>query len=346
MSHIHPQMTRMRNSACIAMLPIAWMMSTTATALDQGSLDFEQRINGKAVLHIIDPICERLQDLSAVFFSEQDVVIYGIVLTQDGYIATKASELHAYRDLIIRIGSVKYDRFTEIGMDPATDVAVIKVNAQGLPVSVSTNQDVSIGTLVVSNGSTTRTSRRPQLGVISTMPHPVPKKDSAYLGIAFGSPCYIQEINPDGPAAQAGAREGDKILSIDNIPVANLDAIAPILGTKKIGDSIVLNVKRQEQQISYTIIMGSRRQITGKATEDANDHISGGYSQRRDDFPMVLQHDTPSRNNLMGGPLLNLKGELIGMNIARVNRAENYALPIYLVLESVQNILKNNIPNK
>lgn len=55
---------------------------------------------------------------------------------------------------------------------------------------------------------------------------------------------------------------------------------------------------------------------------------------------MVLQHDTPSRHTLMGGPLLNLKGELIGMNIARVNRAENYALPISVVQESVQRILE------
>ena len=55
---------------------------------------------------------------------------------------------------------------------------------------------------------------------------------------------------------------------------------------------------------------------------------------------MVLQHDTPSRYTLMGGPLLNLKGELIGMNIARVNRAENYALPISVVQESVKRILE------
>lgn len=35
-----------------------------------------------------------------------------------------------------------------------------------------------------------------------------------------------------------------------------------------------------------------------------------------------------------------MKGELIGMNIARVNRAENYALPISVVQESVQRILE------
>lgn len=104
---------------------------------------------------------------------------------------------------------------------------------------------------------------------------------------------------------------------------------------------MTLKVKRKDKRLSYTITLGSRRQaLGGNAPEDSNDLISGGFSKRRDDFPMVLQHDTPSRYTLMGGPLLNLKGELIGMNIARVNRAENYALPISVVQKSVQNILK------
>ena len=59
-------------------------------------------------------------------------MIYGIVLSPDGYIATKASELHSYRDLTIRVGSSKYGQFREIGSDPSTDIAVVKVEAAGL----------------------------------------------------------------------------------------------------------------------------------------------------------------------------------------------------------------------
>ena len=128
------------------------------------------------------------------------------------------------------------------------------------------------------------------------------------------------------PAAQAGAKAGDEILAVDGTPVTALDAVSPILSRKKVGERVTLKVKRKDKRLSYTITLGSRRQaLGGNAPEDSNDLISGGFSKRRDDFPMVLQHDTPSRYTLMGGPLLNLKGELIGMNIARVNRAENYA---------------------
>lgn len=328
---------------CVCLSPLVFALFHPALAEgNNGSLDFEQRINGKAVLKTIEPIRERLQDLSAVFFSGHDVVIYGIVLSPDGYIATKASELHSYRDLTIRVGSSKYGQFREIGSDPSTDIAVVKVEAAGLHAPGPVSNDAAMGTLVVCNGSTTRTSRRPQLGTLSAEQRPIPNGDTAYLGVVFGTPCTIQEVTKDGPAAQAGAKAGDEILAVDGTPVTALDAVSPILSRKKVGERVTLKVKRKDKRLSYTITLGSRRQALGGNTpEDSNDLISGGFSKRRDDFPMVLQHDTPSRYTLMGGPLLNLKGELIGMNIARVNRAENYALPISVVQKSVQNILKN-----
>lgn len=338
----------MKFPTCSCLLPLACSLLPSSLAEGfNGSLDFEQRINGKTVLKTIEPIRERLQDLSAVFFSGHDVVIYGLVLTPDGYIATKASELHSHQNLVVRVGSVKYDDFKEVGTDPATDIAVVKVDAANLPAPGPVSDEAAMGTLVVSNGSTTRSSRRPQLGTVSAARRPIPNGDTAYMGVIFGIPCSIQEVIKDGPAAKAGAMAGDEILAVDGTPITTLEAVSPILSNKEIGEKVTLKVRRKGKRLSYTITLGSRRQALGEnAPQDSNDLISGGFSRRRDDFPMVLQHDTPSQYTLMGGPLLNLKGELIGMNIARVNRAENYALPISVVQESVQRILKNAPPEK
>lgn len=338
----------MKFPTCSCLLPLACSLLPSSLAEGfNGSLDFEQRINGKTVLKTIEPIRERLQDLSAVFFSGHDVVIYGLVLTPDGYIATKASELHSHQNLVVRVGSVKYDHFKEVGTDPATDIAVVKVAAANLPAPGPVSDEAAMGTLVVSNGSTTRSSRRPQLGTVSAARRPIPNGDTAYMGVIFGIPCSIQEVIKDGPAAKAGAMAGDEILAVDGTPITTLEAVSPILSNKEIGEKVTLKVRRKGKRLSYTITLGSRRQALGEnAPQDSNDLISGGFSRRRDDFPMVLQHDTPSRYTLMGGPLLNLRGELIGMNIARVNRAENYALPISVVQESVERILKNAPPEK
>lgn len=328
--------------ACLFSAAAALLSPAPADENNTGSLDFEQRINGKVVLKTIDPVRERLQNLSAVFFSGHDVVIYGVILTPDGYIATKASEFQSYGSLVIRIGSAKYEHFRLVGTDPSTDIALVKVEAHDLPAPGPIGNETSLGTLVVSNGSTTRISRRPQLGTISAARRPIPNRDTAYLGVVFGAPRSLQEVVRDGPAFHAGAQAGDEILSLDGTPVATLEAIAPILSKKSIGEKIILRVKRKGRELSYTVTLGSRRKALGdNVPENANDQISGGFSKRRDDFPMVFQHDTPSRFTLMGGPLLNLKGELVGMNIARVNRAENYALPMDVVQKSVRRILNS-----
>lgn len=126
-------------------------------------------------------------------------MIYGIVLSPDGYIATKASELHSYRDLTIRVGSSKYGQFREIGSDPSTDIAVVKVEAAGLHAPGPVSNDAAMGTLVVSNGSTTRTSRRPQLGTLSAEQRPIPNGDTAYLGVVFGTPVPFRKLPRTAP---------------------------------------------------------------------------------------------------------------------------------------------------
>ena len=42
---------------------------------------------------------------------------------------------------------------------------------------------------------------------------------------------------------------------------------------------------------------------------------------------MILQHDTVLAPNECGGPLIDLDGKTVGINIARAGRVETYAIP-------------------
>jgi serine protease Do len=50
-------------------------------------------------------------------------------------------------------------------------------------------------------------------------------------------------------------------------------------------------------------------------------------SERRVLFPSALEHDTVLLPNQCGGPLVDLEGNVIGINIARANRVASYAIP-------------------
>jgi len=115
----------MKCSFCVCLSPLAFFLFHPALAAgNSGSLDFEQRINGKAVLKIIEPIRERLQDLSAVFFSGHDVVIYGIVLSPDGYIATNYHVIDGATSIKVTLNNGETYDAKLVGGEELNDVAM------------------------------------------------------------------------------------------------------------------------------------------------------------------------------------------------------------------------------
>ena len=68
---------------------------------------------------------------------------------------------------------------------------------------------------------------------------------------------------------------------------------------------------------------------------ELHNQLGGPLSEHRTGFPTVLQHDTALRPEDCGGPLVDLDGKAVGINIARAGRTESYAVPA----EEVQRLL-------
>jgi hypothetical protein len=51
-------------------------------------------------------------------------------------------------------------------------------------------------------------------------------------------------------------------------------------------------------------------------------------STRRNGFEQVVQHDTVLKPDQMGGPILDLNGRALGVNIAKNGRVSTFALPL------------------
>ena len=79
---------------------------------------------------------------------------------------------------------------------------------------------------------------------------------------------------------------------------------------------------------------------------DLMNEMGGPLSERRNGFPMILQHDTVLRPSDCGGPLVDLDGKVIGINIARAGWSETYAAPAEAVLGLMYDLMSGKLAPK
>ncbi len=73
------------------------------------------------------------------------------------------------------------------------------------------------------------------------------------------------------------------------------------------------------------------------APESTSDHLTrlseagGTVSQKHGDFVSAFTHDTVLQATDCGGPVVNLDGRAVGLNIARADRTATYAIPAKMI---------------
>ena len=60
---------------------------------------------------------------------------------------------------------------------------------------------------------------------------------------------------------------------------------------------------------------------------DNTARMGGRVSRKRSGYPAAIQHDMLLTPNRCGGPLVNIDGLAVGVNIARASRVKSYAIP-------------------
>lgn len=316
-------------------------LATASPAIE--SLESTYRTAGPAVHEAFDSVREVLQTSSAVIQRGRREVIFGTVISADGYILTKASELGGTEDLTVTVDRNTYSNPTLVAEDPVWDVALLKIDATGLvPVVWSTDDEVAQGTWIVTNGATTRRVRRVQIGVIAANEREVFAKGGTVLGVQLDpdeeDSLLVAGVTEGSGAEAAGLQEGDRIVGVNGTEISSRKSLMEQLKERRVGERVKLRVIREGDPLEVEVELAGRSDLFGEEVS-RNDAMSGEYSERRTGFPRVLQHDAMANRHYMGGPVLDLDGKCIGMNIARFSRCETYAIPAVEASELAKQML-------
>jgi S1-C subfamily serine protease len=296
----------------------------------QQNLGTDFRMTGRTTLAAFEAQRQVLQQSSAVISIGQEEIAYGVVISADGHVLTKASELREKANLTVTVDQQRFGKVDVISTDEQWDVALLKINATNLvPITYTSATDTPQGTWVVVNGATSRTQRRANIGIISANPREIQPSGGLALGIVIkntSTRLEIEKITPGGGAHEAGLMAGDLIIAVDDMPLAKIDDLSSALDRHKAGDRVHITFTRKGKTSNASARLTAKTELFD-ISANANDEMSGDFSKRRSGFPGVIQHSVMGNRQTMGGPVIDLHGHCIGMNIARASRAETFAIP-------------------
>ncbi len=270
--------------------------------------------------------------------------VLGTVVSTDGLIVSKNSLVDRNGRCIFSDG--QQCPYRVIATDKRRDLCLIEVKRKptfpvkfnDLPEEVSPTVP---GTISVSIGRN-RTVAAWGVVTLPSYDFQIEQTDQVELGAVLSeSPVSslgpvagveVLQVSPRTLAEQMGLLVGDQIRYFNGKRTQTRRQIEDIVKDLQMGDLITattIDRMGRSKQISH--------RLSGAAKPLMHDRWGGGpYSKRRFGFGRTLVHDSVLNPENCGGPLVGLKGELLGVNIARSMRVASLAIGSNDVLNFVK----------
>lgn len=286
--------------------------------------------------------------------SEFDRVSLGTIVSADGLVVAKYSELSKKFQCRLKNGQNVEGRL--IGIHPTNDLALIQIMADDLtPVEFNLEHPAQAGGFVVSVGSN---AAPVGFGLVTVSPQTFDVKQPACpdcidLGAVVSASAVARQaligglqqnvsglevtrVVPRTPSERSGLLVGDLIKSINGVSLDSKSRLDEMTKSVRIGQTLEFAVLRGGKMIPLST------KIARLSPRTIHDRWGGGpFSERRFGFQKVIAHDSVLDPDHCGGPLVNLQGQVIGINISRSMRVASFAIPADAVYRFVKYVRPN-----
>lgn len=294
-----------------------------------------------------DPVSAQQHQSVVEVWKSGEWVAMGTVVDASGVILTKASELGDKKDITV----VLHDQTTASAqvtkVDKTNDLAILTIPRTRLtPVRWSNTQPLN-GTFLVTpaiDGSTLA------IGTYSSTPRALSGTKQGYLGVkpqTVPGGVMLVEVSQNEAAERAGLKNGDVVTSIADHRIVDVTDLVNEIRNHQAGDAVVIEFLREGNPKATTAVLADRN-FSGKraARFKMMNRLGAIPSERADRFPWVFQHDTPLFPEQCGGPILDIDGNVVGINIARGGRAASYGIPSAQLIKILPELLRESVASR
>lgn len=279
----------------------------------------------------IQPILTDVAKSTVRVWSGSRRLAYGTVVGDGSRILTKWSEIARARgELRVDTGEESRD-VKLVGVYEDEDLVLLEIVGRPLtPVKWSFETPKLGGFLAAPQPD----GRLAAFGVVSVLARNLKETDLAFLGV-IGDPAYtgqgvrVRELAEDSGALAAGIKPGNVILKVGERPISGLLELKNALTGVAPGATVSLLVDANGTEKNVNVLLGNRPkmpQYFGGRLEQM-ERMGGPISQVRDSFANVIQTDMRPKPNQIGGPVVDLKGRVIGITMARADRTRSFVMP-------------------
>lgn len=258
---------------------------------------------------------------------------FGAVIGDGNHVLSKWSEVIVSRQPLRVIDSAGTSRPAKIeGVYEEEDLAILKIEGTPLPaVKWNAEGDPELGHFLVAPRPDGKAAG---FGVVSVLERSLRESNQAYLGLMGdidykGVGAKVKTIEPNTGVAAAGLKVGDVILKVGDRQVSGLLELRNSLNDKKPGDRVAVLYSRSGKEATVDVLLGGRPHIAQPTNPRLKqmEQMGGAVSRVRDGFSRIIQTDMQITPQQCGGPVLDLKGEVIGLSVARTDRTRSFILP-------------------
>lgn len=295
-----------------------------------------ERSHAKVLAAFRDVVKDPAQSTVRIFSDGRKAAL-GAVVDSRGFVVTKASELKGKIECQLQDGR----RVTAdiVGKDPAVDLALLKIDATKLhTIAWADSPDAAVGSWLITPGLEIDPVA---IGVVSVGARKIAAPSGA-LGVQLDQKddvARIEKVMPESAAERAGMQNGDTVLKVNGKEIKGRQNLIETVRSFMPGERIEVIIKRGEKDVTLVVTLGNLATLFhGNDRAEFQNNLGGALSERRAGFALAIQHDTVLRPADCGGPIVDLDGKCLGINIARAGRVESYALPASLVRDVVEKL--------